>query len=147
MNNTNNNTNKNNINNRKNTNKNKNNKKNNNYKNNTNNNMRINNKNKNNINDRNIKNKNNMNNMNNLTCLMLVHPGQALLGFGPQLSCLPYRPPHGSQSEREPNLSSIRAPTFRIHGTLSPSSKFAFMACLLLDILILLFKQSGQRHW
>lgn len=144
MNNTNNNTNKNNINNRKNTNKNKNNKKNNNYKNNTNNNMRINNKNKNNINDRNIKNKNNMN---NLTCLMLVHPGQALLGFGPQLSCLPYRPPHGSQSEREPNLSSIRAPTFRIHGTLSPSSKFAFMACLLLDILILLFKQSGQRHW
>jgi hypothetical protein len=68
--------------------------------------MNINNKNKNNINDSNNKNKNNNNNINNVTCLMLVYPGQALLAAGPQLSSLPYRPPHRIQTEREPDLSS-----------------------------------------
>ena len=128
----NNNMNKNNINNRNDTNKN-----NNNNKNDMNNNMYVNNKNKNNINDSNIKNKNITVNINNLTCSMLFHPGQELLAVGPQLASLPYRPPHRNRPEREPNLSSIRALTFRTHGTLPPSSKFAFMACILLDILIL----------
>lgn len=108
--------------------------------------MNINNKNKNNINDSNNKKKNN-NNINNVTCLMLVYPGQALLAPGPQLSSVPYRPPHRIQTEREPDLSSFRVLTFRKHGALPPSFKFAFMACLLLNILILLFKQPGQHYW
>ena len=97
------------------------------------------------MNDSNIK--NNKNNINNLTCLIPVHPGQEPLAVGPQLSSLPSRPSHRNQSERGPDLSSRRVLTFRIHGALPPSSKFAFIACLLLNILILLFKQPGQRHW
>jgi hypothetical protein len=139
--NNNNNMTKNNMNNKNNTNK----KRNNNYNKNNMNSVNINNKSKNNIND--SINKNNNNNIKNVTCLMLFHPGQTLLAAGPQLSSLPYRPPHRIQSEREPDLPSFRVLTFRIHGALPPSSKFAFMACLLLNIFILLFKQPGQRYW
>jgi hypothetical protein len=110
--------------------------------------MNVSNKNKNYINDSSNKNKNNSkNNINNATCLMLVHPEQALLAVRPQLSSWPYWPPHRNRSEREPDLSSVRVLTFRIHGALPPYSKFTFIACLLLNILILLFKQPGQRYW
>jgi hypothetical protein len=78
---------------------------------------------------------------------MLAHPGRALLAVGPQLLSLPYRPPHRNQSQREPDLSSLEVLTFRIHGALPPSSKFAFMEFLLWNMLILLFKRAGQPYW